>query len=81
MQLVAQGCGCENLEQFRLWARKLFGPKWAYRLRGCIQKIGEALANGAEPARFRHVVRGIADLERVPAHLRTEAARVLAVMG
>jgi hypothetical protein len=81
LRLVAESVGCSNLNQFGLWAKKHFGPKWAYHLRGTIIELGKLLAAGMPSAQLKFIVRDLLDVARLPAHLRTDTARVVAALG
>ncbi len=81
LRLVAEAVGRPGFDQFRLWATKKFGPKWAYHLRGTIIDLGKLLAGGLSGKRFRFIVRSVSDVARLPEHLRADVARLLAVLG
>jgi hypothetical protein len=81
LRLVAEAVGCSNLCQFELWAKKHFGPKWAYHLRGTIIELGTLPAAGPHSAQLKFIVRDLLDVAKLPEHLRADTARVLAALG
>ena len=67
--MVAEAAGCFDLNQFRLWANKRCGAKWAYHLRGgAIIELGNLLAAGLGVEQFRLIVRSMLDVARLPEH-------------
>lgn len=74
LRLVAEAVGCSDLNQFRCWARRHYGPKWAYHLRGMIIELGNLMAAEPDVEQFKFVVRSVFDVARLPEHLRADTA-------